>query len=132
MSSMLDHFFTHQATSGDLTVRVAANYLAEQSDPAQGRWFWTYHVRIENRGSKAVRLLTRHWIIEDGHGLVQEVRGQGVVGETPVIGPDETYDYVSGCPLSCDQGSMKGSFGLIDGDGAKLIATIPQFALTVG
>lgn len=131
MASMLDQFFTHKAVSGDITVRVAANYLAEQSDPAQQRWFWTYHVRIENKGAEAVRLLTRHWIIEDGHGLVQEVRGQGVVGETPVIGPGETYDYVSGCPLNCDHGTMKGSFGLIDGNGEKRVATIPLFELSL-
>lgn len=129
MTSMLDQFFTHKAVSGDITVRVAANYLAEQSNPAQHRWFWTYHVRIENQGEAAVRLLSRHWVIEDGHGIIQEVRGEGVVGETPVIAPGESYDYVSGCPLNCDHGTMEGSFGLINGQGEKLIAMIPKFTL---
>lgn len=129
MVETLSPLFPHQATTGDITVRVAVSYLAEQSAPEQGRWFWSYHVRIENHGQASVQLLARHWRIIDGRGNLHEVRGQGVVGDMPVIPPGSSYDYVSGCPLDTQQGTMEGDYQLVDDDGNGFEAAIPRFAL---
>jgi len=121
--------FPYEAVSDDITVRVAVSYLPEQSQPAHGRWFWSYHIRIENDGETPVQLLTRHWIILDGRGSRHEVEGEGVVGDQPVIDPGESYDYVSGCPLQTPTGSMEGSYGMIDADGDEFDVAIPRFPL---
>ena len=121
--------FPYEATTGGITVRVAVSYLSEQSQPAHGRWFWSYHIRMENGGDAPVQLLTRHWIISDGRGNRHEVEGEGVVGDQPVIDPGESYDYVSGCPLQTPSGSMEGSYGMIDADGEDFDAAIPRFPL---
>ncbi len=129
MSDVMSAFFPYVATTGDLTVRVAVSYLAEQSAPSAGRWFWSYHVRIENDGDLPVQLLSRHWIIRDGRGAVHEVRGEGVIGEMPLILPATSYDYVSGCPLATASGAMRGSYRMIDQDGSVLDVSIPEFPL---
>ena len=98
MTSILDSFFTASATSHGVVVRVAPNFLPEQSQADQNRWFWSYHIRIENQGEEPVQLLTRHWKITDGRGMVNHVDGDGVVGEQPLLRPGESHDYVSGCP----------------------------------
>ena len=121
--------FPHEATTRGVTVRVSVTYLPDQSEPAHGRWFWAYHIRIENDGDGAVQLLTRHWIITDGRGGQEEVRGDGVVGDQPMIDPGESYDYVSGCPLKTPSGSMEGSYGMIDADGTPFEIAIPAFLL---
>lgn len=128
-TSTLAALFPHAAASGAVTVRVAVSYLAEQSDPSAGRWFWSYHVRIENGGRKAVQLLSRWWHITDGRGAVHEVVGDGVVGDMPLIAPGASYDYVSGCPLQTASGTMVGSYGMVDEDGLAFDAAIPRFAL---
>jgi ApaG protein len=129
MDDTLALLFPHVAVTGDVTVRVAVSFLAEQSAPDQGRWFWSYHVRIENHGSATVQLLARHWQIVDGRGNVHEVRGQGVVGDMPVIGPGDSYDYVSGCPLDTAAGAMSGHYHLVDEAGEPFEVEIPEFAL---
>ena len=129
MSDVMSAFFPHVATTGDVTVRVSVSYLPEQSAPAAGRWFWSYHVRIENDGDLAVQLLSRHWIIRDGRGVVHEVRGEGVIGEMPLITPGARYDYVSGCPLATPTGGMHGSYRMVSEDGEMLDVTIPVFPL---
>ena len=121
--------FPHVATTHDIVVRVAVSFLAEQSAPTSGRWFWSYHIRIENHSGQTVRLLTRHWRISDGYGSVHDVRGEGVVGETPIIAPGKSFDYVSGCPLPTATGSMTGSFGMVGEDGTAMTIEIPDFAL---
>lgn len=121
--------FTDEATTRGVVVRVSVSYLPEQSEPRRGRWFWAYHIRIENEGPVAVQLLTRHWIITDGRGLRHTVEGEGVVGEQPMIAPGASFDYVSGCPLSTPTGSMQGSYHMIDEDGDAFDVTIPRFAL---
>ena len=121
--------FPYEAVSDDITVRVAVSYLPEQSQPAHGRWFWSYHIRIENDGETPVQLLSRRWIILDGRGSRHEVEGEGVVGDQPVIDPGESYDYVSGCPLQTPTGSMEGSYGMIDADGDEFDVAIPRFPL---
>ena len=121
--------FPHMAQSRGVVVRVAVSFMPEQSEPTRGRWFWSYHIRIENEGPQAVQLLTRHWLITDGRGGKHEVRGEGVVGEQPVIEPGKSYDYVSGCPLQTPTGSMEGSYGMIDADGEPFDVAIPAFPL---
>ncbi len=125
----MEALFPHAAETRGITVRVAVNYLADQSEPARGRWFWAYHIRIENGGEVAVQLLTRHWIITDGRGMRHSVEGEGVVGEQPMISPGGSYDYVSGCPLATPAGSMQGSYRMIDTEGERFDVTIPKFAL---
>src|SRR3546814_13760583 len=107
---MIDSFFPFAATTGPITVRVSASYLPEQSHPALGRWFWAYHVRIENAGEIAAQLISRHWRISDGRGQVSAVEGAGVVGEQPLIAPGASLDYVSGCPLPTPEGALVGSY----------------------
>ena len=121
--------FPHEAKTRGVTVRVAVSYLAEQSAPVSGRWFWSYHIRIENGGPRSIQLLSRHWLITDGRGAVHEVRGDGVVGETPLIAPGASFDYVSGCPLSTPTGTMEGSYRMVDEDGEPFDVDIPKFGL---
>jgi ApaG protein len=125
----LKAFFPHSATTRDVTVRVSVSFLSDQSEPAKGRWFWAYHIRIENHGKAAVQLLTRHWIISDGRGARHEVRGEGVVGEQPVIEPGGSYDYVSGCPLQTPTGAMQGSYRMVGEDGSTFDIAVPRFPL---
>ena len=121
--------FPHALTTRGVTVRVSVSYLPEQSDPDKGRWFWAYHIRIENEGRMTVQLLTRHWIITDGRGARHSVEGEGVVGEQPLIAPGGSFDYVSGCPLATPTGSMQGSYHMAGEDGSGFDVDIPKFAL---
>ncbi len=121
--------FPNVATTRDISVRVAVSYLAEQSDPSSERWFWSYHVRIENGSDRAIQLLSRSWRIVDGRGAVHEVHGEGVVGEMPLIAPGGSFDYVSGCPLDPPSGSMSGSYRMVDEDGNAFDVAIPRFTL---
>ena len=126
---MMKALFPHAAETQGVVVRVSVSFLPEQSDPARGRWFWAYHIRIENAGARDVQLLTRHWVITDGRGARHSVEGEGVVGEQPRIAPGESYDYVSGCPLSTPTGSMSGSYHMMSADGDGFDVEIPKFAL---
>ena len=121
--------FPNVAVTRGIAVRVAVSFLAEQSDPSTNRWFWSYHVRIENGSDRSVQLLARSWTITDGRGSVHEVHGEGVVGEMPLIPPDGSFDYVSGCPLDTPSGSMGGSYRMVDEDGEAFDVEIPKFAL---
>lgn len=121
--------FPHSATTRDVTVRVSVSFLAEQSEPAKGRWFWAYHIRIENEGEDAVQLISREWTISDGRGGRHEVQGEGVVGEQPVIEPGGAFDYVSGCPLNTATGSMEGQYHMVSADGRAFSVAIPRFPL---
>ncbi|HUG46643.1 MAG TPA: Co2+/Mg2+ efflux protein ApaG [Sphingomicrobium sp.] len=128
-SDALSMFFPNVATTREITIRVAVSYLAEQSNPALNRWFWSYHIRIENRSGRSVQLLSRSWRIVDSNGTVHEVHGEGVVGETPLIAPGGSFDYVSGCPLDTPGGSMSGSYRMVDEDGSVFDVDIPRFML---
>ncbi|MBB4085303.1 ApaG protein [Sphingomonas carotinifaciens] len=121
--------FPHAATTAGVTVRVSVSYLPEQSEPARGRWFWAYHIRLENDGAAAVQLLTRHWVITDGRGARHSVEGEGVVGEQPLIEPGASFDYVSGCPLATPSGAMQGTYRMIGADGVTFDVAIPRFTL---
>ncbi len=118
-----------QETHG-VTVRVSVSYLPEQSEPDRARWFWAYHIRIENGGATAVQLLNRHWVISDGRGAKHRVAGEGVVGEQPLIAPGASYDYVSGCPLTTPTGWMQGSYEMVGEDGGLFEVAVPKFSLT--
>ncbi len=121
--------FPNAATTDGVTVRVSVSYLPEQSEPERGRWFWAYHIRLENEGTETVQLLTRHWVITDGRGARHSVEGEGVVGEQPVIEPGASFDYVSGCPLATPSGAMQGSYQMVREDGAVFAVEIPCFSL---
>ena len=121
--------FPNVATTRDIIVRVAVSYLAEQSNQSLGRWFWSYHIRIENGSGVSVQLLARSWTIVDGRGQVHEVHGEGVVGETPLIPPGGSFDYVSGCPLDTPTGEMSGTYRMVDEDGSAFDIRIPRFVL---
>jgi ApaG protein len=121
--------FGPEAVTRDITVRVSVSYLPEQSEPDRGRWFWAYHIRIENGSHQPVQLLTRQWTITDGRGTQHSVEGEGVVGEQPMIAPGASYDYVSGCPLTTPTGAMQGSYQMIGADGMTFEVAIPKFVL---
>ena len=121
--------FPNAATTDGVTVRVSVSYLPEQSEPERGRWFWAYHIRLENEGADTVQLLTRHWVITDGRGARHSVEGEGVVGEQPVIEPGASFDYVSGCPLATPSGAMQGNYRMVREDGAIFDVEIPRFSL---
>ena len=125
----MKEFFQHTAITDGITVRVAVNYLPEQSRIEVGKWFWVYHIRIENGSDETVQLLTRHWRITDGRGMVNLVDGEGVVGEQPVLAPGQSHDYVSGCPLTTPTGSMEGHYTFVRQSGEKFEVKIPFFPL---
>lgn len=112
-----------------IRVAVRPAYLDDQSDPDGDRYVWSYTVTIENLGKEPVQLLSRYWNIVDGAGRVQEVRGPGVVGAQPVIGPGESFQYTSGCPLETASGSMSGRYQMMSASGESFEAEIPAFLL---
>ena len=114
-----------------ITVSVTTRHLSEQSQPDQQRYVFAYTVTIHNHGEQAAKLLSRHWIITDGDGHVQEVRGAGVVGEKPLIEPGASHTYTSGTVLNTKVGSMHGSYQMIAADGHQFDAEIPVFRLAV-
>ncbi|MEZ5938153.1 MAG: Co2+/Mg2+ efflux protein ApaG [Hyphomonadaceae bacterium] len=112
-----------------VVVRVTPSFLEAESAPAQDRYVWAYKVEIENRTDQALKLVTRHWRITDCEGRVQEVNGEGVVGQTPDIAPGERFEYTSGAPLSAPSGVMHGSYRFTEPDGGVVEAEIPMFPL---
>lgn len=116
-------------TTQSITVSVEAFYLDEQSDPEDAHFVWAYHVRIENNGQETVQLLTRHWRITDSLGNIQEVQGDGVVGEQPVLSPGQSFEYTSGTPLSTPSGIMVGTYQMETGAGNRFDVKIPAFSL---
>ncbi len=112
-----------------VTIDPTPFYLADQSDPAHDVYTFAYHISIKNVGEVPVQLLSRHWIITDGHGKVQEVRGAGVIGEQPEIKPGESFEYTSGSQFKTAVGTMHGSYQFVADDGVKFEAPIPKFTL---
>jgi ApaG protein len=115
----------------DIAVNAATQYLAEQSDEAAGRYVFAYTITIRNNGSVAAQLISRHWIITDSQGLVQEVRGLGVVGSQPLLQPGEHFEYTSGASIATSVGTMRGSYQMVAADGTRFEAAIPEFTLSV-
>jgi ApaG protein len=112
-------------------VSARTAYLAEQSDPESGRYVFAYTITIRNTGSVPAQLVSRHWVITDADNKVQEVRGLGVVGEQPVLKPEESFEYTSGTALATPVGTMRGSYQMVAEDGTSFEAQIPEFTLSM-
>jgi ApaG protein len=122
----------YQEQTRSVVVSVEPFYVEDQSSPEQGRYVFGYRVRIENRGGETVQLLRRHWQITDSLGRMVEVRGDGVVGEQPVLSPGESFEYISGTPLGTPSGMMVGSYQMVaTTTGETFAAAIPAFSLDV-
>ena len=117
------------ALTQGVRVEVRAEFLPERSSAAKNQYFFAYTVRISNEGDAGVQLVSRHWIITDAHGHVEEVRGPGVVGEQPRLAPGQAFEYTSGCPLATPHGTMHGTYQMVRADGAQFDARIASFAL---
>jgi ApaG protein len=115
----------------DIRVEVLTRYLPEQSDPESDRYVFSYAITITNVGSIAAQLISRHWLITDADGKVQEVRGLGVVGNQPLLKPGEKFEYASGSALETPVGTMKGSYQMVAEDGTQFDAQIPEFVLSM-
>ncbi len=120
---------TYQQTTREIRVMVDPVYLEEQSSPSDRHYVWAYHVRVENHGEETVQLRNRHWRITDANGQIHEVRGEGVIGEQPVLRPGEAFEYTSGTPLSTPSGIMVGSYQMETKDGESFDVAIPAFSL---
>ena len=114
-----------------IDVAAATQFLAEQSDEAAGRFVFAYTITLRNTGSVAAQLISRHWIITDAQGLVQEVRGLGVVGAQPLLEPGQSFEYTSGTAIATAVGTMKGAYQMVAADGTRFDAPIPEFTLSV-
>lgn len=117
------------ATTRDISVTVETSYLEKQSDPDEQYFVWAYRIIIANHSNQTVQLLSRHWKISDGQGRVQEVRGEGVIGEQPILEPGANYTYSSGTPLQTPSGFMHGSYQMQSDDGERFDVDIPAFSL---
>ena len=119
----------YEATTRAIKVTVEPEYRPDQSDPTHAQFVWAYHVRLENTGHEVVQLRSRHWRIRDGNGRLQEVKGPGVVGKTPVLRPGESFEYSSGTPLSTPSGIMSGTYQMVSESGEQFDIEIPAFSL---
>ncbi len=114
-------------TTEGIEIRVVSEYVADRSDPRQNRYFFAYHIEIENRGESPAQLLTRHWVITNAWGLVEEVEGPGVVGLQPRLRPGQVFQYSSFCPLNTPFGTMTGTFSMVRDDGKEFKILVPEF-----
>jgi ApaG protein len=121
--------FMSVAVTQGIKISVLSHYREEESNPKDKQFFFTYEVTIENEGDEPAHLVSRHWIIKDAFNRVEEVRGPGVVGQTPYLEPGDRFVYVSGCPLPTEFGSMRGSYLMERPDGEQFEAAIAPFAL---
>jgi ApaG protein len=124
------HVFTSEAVTQGVRVRVVSRYDPSRSNPHQNQWFFLYTITITNEGSVTVQLISRHWIITNANGKVEEVKGPGVVGEQPVLAPGQSFEYTSGCPLTTLFGTMHGTYQMITAKGERFDATIAPFTLS--
>lgn len=122
----------YRAVTRNIEITVTPRYMPDRSSPEAGHYFWAYTIEITNLGSETVQLKTRTWHITDSQGREQEVRGAGVVGEEPVLGPGESFEYTSGVPLQTPSGFMQGSYGMVTNDGEQFDVDIPAFSLDSG
>ena len=118
-----------EAVTEGIRVQVTPSYVAERSDPDRGQFFFAYMVRISNEGTEPAQLLTRHWIITDGLGRTEHVKGPGVVGHTPRLEPGQSFEYTSCCPLSTPSGWMHGTYQMVTAEGEGFDAQIAPFTL---
>ena len=118
-------------TENNITVEVETTYVEGQSEPDDERYVFSYTITIRNEGEQPAKLLSRHWIITDAHGNIQEVKGEGVVGEQPHLNPGEGFQYTSGAMISTPVGSMRGTYQMVADDGDQFDAEIPAFTLAI-
>lgn len=119
----------YTAVTHDVQITATPAFAPERSEPEANRYFWTYTIEILNLGSQNVQLLERLWRITDGNGRLETVRGPGVVGETPILAPGESFRYTSGCGLTTPSGLMSGAYTMVDAEGKTFDAEIPAFSL---
>jgi ApaG protein len=129
-SSIMDLMFTSEATTRDIRVSVLSEYAPDRSRPEQQQWFFLYTITISNEGDDTVQLVSRHWIITDGTGHVEEVKGPGVIGQQPVLSPGEGFTYTSGCPLTTPFGKMEGTYQMVTRGGESFDVKIAPFTLS--
>ncbi len=122
--------FSSEAVTRGVRVQVLSEYSPERSAPASGQWFFLYTIEITNEGADTVQLISRHWIITDAEGRIEEVRGPGVVGHQPVLAPGDSFTYTSGCPLTTPFGKMEGTYQMVTADGETFEAKIAPFTLS--
>jgi ApaG protein len=122
---------TSCAQTDGIRVNVQSHYVAEQSSPRDDRYVFAYTITISNESERTAQLRTRHWIITDGRGTVEEVRGDGVVGEQPRLQPGQSFQYTSGCVLNTPIGTMQGSYRMWRDDGSYFDAEIAAFSLAL-
>ncbi len=120
-----------EAKKYEIRVGVTTQYLDDQSDPTSGRFIFAYNIVISNFGTVPAQLISRHWVITDAEGQVQEVRGLGVVGHQPLLKPGQQFEYTSGCNLATPVGTMRGSYQMTAEDGTQFEAPIPEFVLSM-
>jgi len=120
-----------EANKHDIKIDVATHYLPDQSEPESARFVFAYTVTIANSGNVTAQLISRHWVITDADGKVQEVRGLGVVGQQPMLKPGEHFEYTSGSALATPVGTMRGSYQMVAEDGTQFEAAIPEFVLSM-
>ena len=120
-----------EAVTNNVRVEVESQYAPDRSQPFESRWFFHYTVRVTNERDETVQLLSRHWIITDGNQHVEEVRGPGVVGETPSLEPGQSFNYTSGCMLRTQFGTMAGTYQMVRPDGTTFDAVISPFVLAL-
>jgi ApaG protein len=122
--------FTSEAATRGVRVSVVAEYAPSRSNPQNNEWFFLYTITISNESTETVQLVSRHWIITNGAGEVEEVRGPGVIGQQPVLGPGESFTYTSGCPLTTPFGTMEGTYQMVADSGDRFDARVATFTLS--
>ena len=127
---MIAPMFVSEAVTRGVRVRVESEYAPDRSKPSKSQWFFLYTVTISNEGPEVVQLLTRHWVITDGEGHIEEVRGPGVVGKQPILKPGESFEYTSGCPLTTPFGVMEGTYQMVTQSGERFDAKVAPFTLS--
>ena len=127
LTASVDSCYEHE--SEQIVVRVLPRFLEDESTPENHRYIWAYTIAIKNMRDDAVKLMSRYWRITDQRGRVQEVRGDGVIGETPTIEPGHIFEYTSGAPLTEPSGIMEGEYSFVDAAGNDLTVAIPTFSL---
>ena len=120
-----------EAKKYEITVTVETRYVEDQSDPEESRFIFAYTVSISNTGTVPAQLISRHWVIRDSAETVQEVRGLGVIGQQPLLKPDEKFEYTSGCAMNTPVGTMRGTYQMVADDGTQFEADIPEFTIAM-
>ena len=129
MEDLVDDIMTFEAETDGIRVAVQSYFLEEQSDPDQAQFVWAYRIKITNNANVTIQLLNRHWIITDAAGRIKDVKGEGVIGEQPVITPGQHFVYTSGTPLTTSSGFMRGTYEMQNEDGDHFFVEIPTFSL---